>query len=85
MSNAEFVLQIVDLIRRHLSLSADAQVIIATKRYYFGVGGGSFDFANAVTKSNEVSVDRKLACEVVTSLEDGASNIREIIVVRWLL
>jgi len=54
--------------------------IIATKRYYFGCGGGTNElFALA----NELKVgDYKLDLDVVEVVDNGMGNIREIILAR---
>ena len=43
-------------------------------RYYFGVGGGSMEFMNALKHCG-----RDLDARVVAVFEDGSSNTREII------
>lgn len=54
--------------------------LISTKRYYFGVGGGTQAFLS-LTKHQFGS---NLACEVVTTFENGISNTRDIISVKRL-
>jgi hypothetical protein len=51
--------------------------LLATKRYYFGVGGGSAEFIAALRAYPGI------ACECVMSFEDGRSNVRDILAVRW--
>jgi hypothetical protein len=50
--------------------------LIATKRYYFGVGGGVDAFRLALQQHNEMVVD------TVRVWDNGSSNIREILLVR---
>ena len=50
--------------------------LVAAKAYYFGVGGGSREFARAV------AADGFFSCEVVRQDRDGASNIREVLALR---
>lgn len=57
-------------------LSADGVALIASKRYYFGVGGGTSDFLNLVAGR------QKLTAKVVWVVDDGYSNIREIVELR---
>lgn len=58
------------MIDQHLKSGGTAY--IATKRFYFGVGGGS------ATVEGLVSELPSLRIAVVSSFEDGASNIRDI-------
>ena len=51
--------------------------LVATKRYYFGCGGGTAALEAAVQGH------AGLCCEVVLSHEDGKSNVRDVIEVRW--
>mmetsp|Transcript_23887 Transcript_23887/g.81696 ORF Transcript_23887/g.81696 Transcript_23887/m.81696 type:complete len:147 (-) Transcript_23887:24-464(-) len=48
---------------------------IATKRYYFGCGGGTLAFTQALPAA--------LCAECVHSVEDGRSNVRDILRVTW--
>ncbi len=72
------------------SLSLNGVAFLATKRYYFGVGGGTETAIKAIEDNNESyrsplgSQNKRLACEIVRRFEDGASNIRDIIAVKWL-
>ena len=59
------------------TLSATGEAVVATKRYYFGCGGGV-----AALEAEVGRVDR-LCCEVVWSAEDGRSNVRDILRVFW--
>lgn len=51
--------------------------LIASKSYYFGVGGSVADFCALV------QADRRFTCEPVRTFEDGQSNRREVLQVRW--
>ena len=46
---------------------------IASKVYYFGVGGGITDFVKLVEK------DETLMATVIKSYDDGKSNVRQMI------
>ena len=59
------------------TLSATGEAVVATKRYYFGCGGGV-----AALEAEVGRIDR-LCCEVVWSAEDGRSNVRDILRVFW--
>lgn len=61
-------------------LKSDGVAYIATKRYYFGVGGGSDAFRNGIKSSS--AGKGKYLIETVDVVDDGASNIREILRVR---
>jgi predicted nicotinamide N-methyase len=54
-------------------LSPNGRVLVASKRFYFGVGGSTVEFMELVKSKGIFSV------EVVQVFEDGLSNIREII------
>ena len=66
---------LVECIARTLSTTGEA--VVATKRYYFGCGGGV-----AALEAEVGRIDR-LCCEVVWSAEDGRSNVRDILRVFW--
>lgn len=53
-------------------------VLVAAKRYYFGVGGGSTSFCDFVD-ARGVFAHRKVA-----EFQDGASNVRDLVELRWL-
>ena len=58
-------------------LSGGGVALVASKRYYFGVGGGTVELARWV------AAEGRMECEVVEVLEDGQSNIREVVRLRW--
>jgi hypothetical protein len=57
-------------------LSPRGVALIAAKRYYFGIGGSTVAFRDLVASQKGWS------CEVVDTVEDGRSNIREIMMLR---
>lgn len=61
----------------HLSLHGIA--LLANKRFYFGVGGGTDELERILTKNNEQRIDKLFKMEVIRSYQDGKSNIRDII------
>jgi hypothetical protein len=67
------------LLMNHLKPGAGVG-FIATKRYYFGVGGGSDAFRDAIA-TQTMSVDGVTYClivELVKEYNDGKSNIRDL-------
>ena len=50
--------------------------LLANKRYYFGCGGGTMSFLDLCT-----SPSSSLEARIVSSVEDGKSNIRDILLV----
>jgi hypothetical protein len=56
-------------------LEPDGMAVLATKRLYFGVDGGTLEI-------ERICESRGLLCRVVTSFQDGNSNIRDIIEVK---
>jgi predicted DNA-binding protein len=74
--NEETTFKTCWMIDHHLSYTGIA--ILATKRYYFGVGGGRGLIERIINESNDFS----LCIESVKSFEDGSSNIRDILIVR---
>lgn len=71
--NTDYYSKLCNLIARFLK--PGGVCLLATKRFYFGVGGGMRAFEGAALKHG-------LHCEVIEVLEDKASNIRELCVVR---
>lgn len=59
------------MVLRHLSATGVA--LIASKRFYFGVGGGTY------TLESLVQANGLLNYEMMQVYQDGASNIREIV------
>lgn len=63
--------KIFDMLNKHLDKNGLA--LIATKKYYFGVRGGSMELEQLI-KNND-----QLTYQIVSIIEDKQSNIREII------
>jgi hypothetical protein len=59
------------MVLRHLAPGGVA--LVASKRFYFGVGGGTYTLQSLVQQDGTLSYD------VLEVYEDGLSNIREII------
>ena len=59
------------MVMRHLAVSGIA--LIASKRFYFGVGGGTYTLEMLVQEAGVLQYD------VLQVYEDGQSNIREIV------
>lgn len=59
------------MILKHLELGGIA--LLATKRFYFGVGGGTMKIEDLARSCDQVDF------EVVRSIDDGFSNIRDIV------
>ena len=57
------------------SLAPNGSALFAGKRYYFGCGGGTMAFSAYLA-------ERGFKCEVITKIENGRSNIREILEIR---
>lgn len=75
-------LQVFRLLKAHLAPSGVA--LVASKKYYFGVGGGTLELQSLVEASTSTSSEEggQLQCSVVFTAADGKSNVREIIEVR---
>ncbi len=69
------------MVTKHLSLTG--KCYIATKRYYFGVGGGSNELISLILSYNETKMKSSdnisLVYKIVKTIDDGLSTIREII------
>lgn len=72
-----YTLQLLQLIFKHLKHEGTA--FIASKRFYFGLGGGSSELIRLLCES---PYSGAFQGEVVWSVDDGKSNIREIVEVR---
>lgn len=57
-------------------LARNGSGIVATKRYYFGVGGGTEELISAARAQGGLA-----AC-VVGEKCDGTSNVRDIVLIR---
>jgi hypothetical protein len=60
------------LVMRHLHPHRDSVALVASKRYYFGVGGGVDDFLAAIDAS-------KFHVKTAKVVDTGVGNIREIL------
>jgi hypothetical protein len=70
------------LVARHL-IPGKGVAIIATKRYYFGVGGGSSCFCEALESFDDATTTgHQFHVETAQVFDDGISNIRELLVVK---
>ena len=67
------------LLQRHLR-PVTGVAYVATKRYYFGVGGGVEPFRKFVSELNDHDV--KTVIETVRVIDNGTSNIREVLKVQ---
>ena len=65
--------KVYDMLINHLEINGIA--LIATKRYYFGVGGGSLELEQTIKSCS----NGQLTYSIIEVYEDGYSNIREII------
>ena len=70
---------IIEIIKSCLKFNTGI-ALIATKRYYFGVGGGTNQFLLDIEKAS--SSLSTLTATVIQSYEDGISNIRDIILIK---
>ena len=64
-------------------MSINGVALIATKRFYFGVGGGTFEIERILNIYNASIKNKRLNFQVVKSYEDGLSNVRDVILLRW--
>lgn len=75
--STEYFVALFDLITSLLNPSTGC-ALIAAKRYYFGIGGSTLEFCELVQKRGK----GEWKTEVVKTIEDGKSNIREIILLK---
>jgi len=69
---------VANLLIKHLKVNTGV-AFIATKRYYFGVGGGSDAFKAALSSASASLTNVKFNVETVMVYDNGASNIRELL------
>eukprot|EP01029_Cantina_marsupialis_P001477 TRINITY_DN11258_c0_g1_i1.p1 TRINITY_DN11258_c0_g1~~TRINITY_DN11258_c0_g1_i1.p1 ORF type:complete len:236 (+),score=55.85 TRINITY_DN11258_c0_g1_i1:121-828(+) len=67
----DYIKSLLSLFRHSLKIGGFA--LVAAKRFYFGVGGGTLDFMDDVEDFGGFE------CETALVLEDGSSNTREIL------
>ena len=60
-----------------MHLKPNGIAYLATKRFYFGVGGGTLTFQNLMNEYPEFEM------EIIQSFEDGKSNIRDLLVIKY--
>jgi SAM-dependent methyltransferase len=72
-------------------LSPQGVALLANKRYYFGLGGGTLELQNLLELRRQAQVQgsgaeserQHLILELVGSSEDGQSNIRDLLRLQW--
>mmetsp|Transcript_10005 Transcript_10005/g.14838 ORF Transcript_10005/g.14838 Transcript_10005/m.14838 type:complete len:350 (-) Transcript_10005:75-1124(-) len=71
------------LMLKHLKVDVGVG-LVATKRFYFGVGGGADAFAQAADKVSESSQSHglRLVVRTIQSYDTGNANIRDLLEVR---
>ena len=67
--------KIYNLIKNNLN--KDGEAFFASKRFYFGVGGGSSEFRQYISERNEFQIEQ------VKTIKDGINNIRVILKITW--
>ena len=67
--------KIYNLIKNNLN--KDGEAYFASKRFYFGVGGGSSEFRQFIIDRNEFKISQ------VKQIKDGINNIRVILKITW--
>jgi predicted nicotinamide N-methyase len=89
--SAESANETAVLLARHLKQGSGTG-LVACKRYYFGVGGGSDSFRQAAASqrimpndedsSTSVRVEYRLSVETLKVYDNGAGNIRELLQIK---
>lgn len=59
-------------------LAPGGSALVAAKRYYFGIGGSTMEFSDLVKREGK----GEWSCTLVDTIEDGKSNIREILLLK---
>ena len=75
MYNIDNYEKIYNILKNYLDKEGIAYV--ATKKYYFGVGGSSSEFIYFIKEKGEFEVNK------LTKINDGLSNIRVILEIKW--
>lgn len=57
-----------------MCLTEQGSVLLAAKSYYFGVGGSVASFKKLV------DTDGRFSCQVLTRIDDGSNNVREVLI-----
>ena len=73
--NNENYEKIYNLLKNYLD--KDGIAFFASKRFYFGVGGGSSEFRQFITDKGEMEVTQ------IKQIKDGINNIRVILKITW--
>ncbi len=73
------VVETADLLSKHLKPGTGV-AFISSKRYYFGVGGGTKCLCESLRKENE----HEFQIDVLEVYDNGAGNIRELLLVKSL-
>ena len=73
--NNENYEKIYNLIKNNLNKNGEAY--FASKRFYFGVGGGSSEFRQYINDRNDFNIAQ------VKQIKDGINNIRVILKITW--
>jgi hypothetical protein len=75
------------LLAKHLKVETGVG-LVATKRFYFGVGGGTDMFSNVIRMINSCNVDPFskicLVMRTIKSYDTGNANIRDLLEIRCL-
>jgi hypothetical protein len=77
------------LLARHLAFGSGIG-LVACKRYYFGLGGGSDAFREAASSQRIIATDRQSSIEYRLSIktlqvyDNGIGNIRELLQVKCI-
>ncbi|CAB1097197.1 unnamed protein product [Ectocarpus sp. CCAP 1310/34] len=76
--------KVLDMVGRHLA--PGGQALVASKRFYFGTGGSTQYFREAIAarcNSAAVEASRRLVCSDAAVIDTGKGNIREVLRVSW--
>jgi predicted nicotinamide N-methyase len=65
------------------ALAPDGVALVATKTFYFGVGGGTLALKLALEQSAAADSERVLHMESIMQYADFKSNVRELLKVCW--
>lgn len=72
------------MVARHLA--PGGQALVASKRFYFGTGGSTQYFREAIAArrcSAAAEASRRLVCSDAAVTDTGKGNIREVLRVSW--
>ena len=74
-------METANILAKHLKPGTGV-AYISTKRYYFGVGGGTKCFCDALQQNN--NANHKYHIEILQELDNGVGNIRDLLLVKSL-